>query len=155
MSKVPDQVAAFLAGRRIAVAGVSRDSRQPANAIFRKFKAAGYEVFAVNPATRDAEGGPCYATLAEVPGPIDGLLVAAPPAAAPALVRDAAARGIPRVWFHRSFGAGSVSDEAVAECRRLGLDPIVGGCPMMYCAPVDVAHACMRWLLRWGGKVPG
>ena len=27
--------------------------------------------------------------------------------------------------------------------------------PMMYVAPVDPAHRCMRWLLRWGGRVPG
>ena len=38
----------FLAQKRIAVAGVSRDSRQPANAIFRRLLSAGHEVFAVN-----------------------------------------------------------------------------------------------------------
>jgi predicted CoA-binding protein len=49
MSKKPKQVIEFLGKRRIAVAGVSRDSRQPANAIYRKLKGAGYQVYAVNP----------------------------------------------------------------------------------------------------------
>jgi hypothetical protein len=34
------------------------------------------------------------------------------------------------------------------------LQCIVGGCPLMYCEPVDLPHRCMRWLLRMGGKVP-
>jgi hypothetical protein len=25
----------------------------------------------------------------------------------------------------------------------------------MYCAPVDFGHRCMRWWLRWQGRVPG
>jgi uncharacterized protein len=58
------------------------------------------------------------------------------------------------VWFHRSFGQGSVSDEAVAECERLGLTAIVGGCPLMYCEPIDFSHRCMRAILRWRGRVP-
>jgi len=30
----------------------------------------------------------------------------------------------------------------------------VGGCPLMYCEPVDFAHRCMCALLRWRGRVP-
>jgi hypothetical protein len=65
-----------------------------------------------------------------------------------------AAHGVTHVWFHRSFGQGSVSDEAVRECREHGMVPIVGGCPLMYAEPVDVAHRCMRWWLRWVQRVP-
>ncbi len=49
MTPTPDSIAAFLQGRRLAVAGVSRDPAQPANAIFRRLKASGYDVFPVNP----------------------------------------------------------------------------------------------------------
>jgi hypothetical protein len=59
-----------------------------------------------------------------------------------------------QVWFHRSFGTGSVSAEAVAVCRAHGIEPIVGGCPLMFCEPVDVGHRCMRWWLQWRGRVP-
>lgn len=39
----------FLSQRRIAVAGVSRDARQPANLVYRRLRQAGHDVFAVNP----------------------------------------------------------------------------------------------------------
>jgi hypothetical protein len=154
MSQLPAQVAAFLGGRRIAVAGVSRDSRQPANLIFRKLRTAGYEVFAVNPKATSVEGGPCFAALRDVPVALDGVVIAVAPAISAEVVREAAELNVKRVWLHRSFGTGSVSAEAVRTCEAHGIECIAGGCPMMYCAPVDFGHACMRWLLRLGGKVP-
>ena len=69
-------------------------------------------------------------------------------------MRQASERGIERVWFHRSFGDGSVSAEALEECRSRGIEPIVGGCPMMYCGNVDVGHRCFRWLLGLRDRVP-
>lgn len=148
MSKVPDQVAEFLRGKRFAVAGVSRQPGQAANAIYRKLRGSGYEVFPVNPNATEAEGVRCYPDLAAIPGPVDGLVVATHPRVAVDLVRQCAGRGVPRVWFHRSFGEGSVSQDAVQECRARGIQCIVGGCPLMYCEPVDIAHRCMRWWLR-------
>jgi uncharacterized protein len=71
-----------------------------------------------------------------------------------AVVRQAARCGVRAVWFHRSFGTGSVSDAAVAECKCLNVTAIVGGCPLMYCEPVDVVHRCMRAVLAWRGGLP-
>lgn len=155
MRPLPDAVATFLSGRRFVVAGVSREGKLPANAIFRKLRASGYEVIPVNPNASELEGATCYPDLAAVPGPVDGVVVATPPAAAEGVVRQAAARGIRRIWFHRSFDQGSVSEAAVAACSELGIEPIVGGCPLMYCAPVDLAHRCFRWWLARTGRVPG
>jgi predicted CoA-binding protein len=155
MAKVPEPVAEFLSGKRFAVAGVSRDSGQPANAVYRKLRDAGYEVIGINPNTTAAEGGRCHPDLASVPGPIDGVVIATHPAVSATVVRQCAERGVRRVWFHRSFGDGSVSEEAVHECEARGIACIVGGCPLMYCDPVDLGHRCMRWVLRWQGRVPG
>jgi predicted CoA-binding protein len=154
MARIPHSVAAFLRGRRFAVAGVSRDPRQAANAVYRKLAGAGYEVFPVNPNTTEAEGGTCYRDVGAVPGPLDGVVIATAPGVSAQVVRDCAARGVPRVWFHRSFGDGSVSDEAVTECAMRGVDCIVGGCPLMFCEPVDVGHRCMKWWLQRQGRVP-
>lgn len=152
MARVPDNIAAFLRGRTIAIAGVSRDRNQPANHIHRKLRDAGYDVVAVNPAAPVVDGIAAVPDLHAIGVPVDGVVVATPPEAGLAIVRACAELGIRRVWFHRSIGQGSVSAEAVAEGRTLGLDCIVGGCPMMYCEPVDVVHRCMRWLLRSPGR---
>jgi len=154
MATIPPPVAEFLSGRRFVVAGVSRAGDVPANAIFRKLRASGFEVVPVNPHADELEGVPCYPDLAAVPGEIDGLVIATPPAAALDLVRQAGARGVRRVWFHRSFGEGSVAEEAVRECAGRGIEPIVGGCPLMYCDPVDFGHRCMRWWLNRKGTLP-
>lgn len=153
--RMPQNVAEFLAGKRFAVAGVSRDPRQAANLIYRKLRASGYDVIPVNPNAAEVEGTRCYPDLGEVPGAIDGVLVATHPRVAVDVVRQCAERGVPRVWFHRAIGQGSLSGDAVRACRDRGMACIVGGCPMMYCEPVDPGHRCMRWLLRWGGRIPG
>lgn len=154
MGRTPDAVAAFLRGRRFAVAGVSRRANQPANAIFRRLKQTGYDVFPVNPLASEVEGTTCYRDIATVPGPLDGVVIVTAPGVAADVVRLCSDCGVPRVWFHRSFGNGSVSEEAVRLCEERGIACIVGGCPMMFCEPVDVAHRCMRWWLQKQARVP-
>lgn len=154
MFHVPEAVVQFLRGKRIVVAGVSRQSTQPANAIFRKLKGLGYEVVPVNPQATSLEGAVCYPDLASVPGVVDGVIAAVHPKVSAELVRQCADQGVKRIWFHRSFGEGSVSTEALAECKTRGIESIEGGCPMMYCAPVDLGHRCMRWWLGHQGRLP-
>lgn len=154
MDKTPESVTSFLRGRRFAVAGVSRQPGQAANAVFRKLRDAGYEVFPVNPRAPEVEGVTCYSTVGSVPGQLDGVVIATAPDVSAQIVRDCSAHHVRHVWFHRSFGNGSVSEEAVRECGSRGLDCIVGGCPLMFCDPVDVGHKCMRWWLQRQGRVP-
>lgn len=155
MSSVPPLIAAFLAGDPIVVAGVSRAGNTPANAIFRKLRDSGHQVIPINPNASEVEGQPCFSGLASVPGPVHGVMIVTHPSISASVARAAASRGVKHIWFHRSFGAGSVSSEAVQECRAYGVEPIVGGCPLMYCQPVDFGHRCFRWWLRLQHRVPG
>ncbi|HVL66816.1 MAG TPA: CoA-binding protein [Vicinamibacterales bacterium] len=153
MPPIPQEIAEFLACKRIAVAGVSRTGGSAGNGILRKLRAQGYDAIPVNPHAVQLGGTACYRDLASIPGDVDGVVIAVAPEAGAELVRAAAARGIRRVWLHRSIGQGSVSGDAVAECRRLDLTCIVGGCPLMYCEPVDIVHRCMRAVLAWRGRL--
>ncbi|MDE2181631.1 MAG: CoA-binding protein [Alphaproteobacteria bacterium] len=155
MTRTPSSIVEFLAGKRIAVAGVSRQSRGVGNAIFHKLRDTGFEVLPINPNATEIEGIPCYPDVTSIPGDIDGVVIATHPDAALGVVRKCAEKGVRRVWFHRSFGAGSASDEAAEECKRRGITAIVGGCPLMYCEPVDRGHRCFRWWLQLTGRVPG
>lgn len=155
MTNVPPSIAAFLAADPIAVAGVSRNGNTPANAIFRRLRDSGRQVIPLNPNASEIEGQACFSDLASVPGPVHGVMVVTHPSISASVARAAAARGVKHIWFHRSFGAGSVSPEALQECRAHGVEPIVGGCPLMYCEPVDLAHRCFRWWLRQQHRVPG
>jgi len=154
MAQVPALVVEFLKGKRIAVAGVSRGNASAANPVFRKLRDSGYEVFPVNPKASEIEGVRCYPDLASIPAALDGVVVATHPGVAAEVVRQTAARPGVRLWFHRSFGQGSISPEAVQECTRLSIPCIVGGCPLMYCEPVDIAHRCVRAWLGWRRRLP-
>ena len=154
MAKLPGAVDEFLRGEKLAVAGVSRDAKQPANLIFRRLSDSGHQVLPVNPKASEVEGVECYPDVLSLPDDVHGVVVVTPPGASAQVVKECGERGIGRVWFHRSFGNGSVSEEAIQACEAGGMDCIVGGCPMMFVEPVDIAHKCMRWWLQRTGKVP-
>ena len=144
----------FLAQKRIAVVGALWSSDEPANLVFRKLRKSGHEVFAVDPHTAEVEGTTCFPDLRSIPGGVDAVLVATPPTTAAATVRECAELGITRIWLHRALGQGSFSDEAVCIARDAQLTLIPGACPMMFCAPVDLPHKCMRWVLNVAGRLP-
>jgi predicted CoA-binding protein len=155
MSDRPASVTAFLAGKRIAVAGVSRDPKgHVGNAILKKFAASGYETFAVNPNATEIEGATCYPAIGAIPGDIDGVVIATHPAMAATVVRQCADKGVRHIWFHRSFGQGSVSPEALDAAKSAGIETIASGCPMMFLEPVDGGHKFICRLLQFFGKVP-
>lgn len=133
---------------------MSRGKGQAANAIFRKLRDSGYEVFPINPKATEVEGVRCFPDVGALPAPADGVVIATHPNVAVDVVRQCADHGVKRVWLHRSVGSGSVSAAAIRECGARRIECVVGGCPLMYCEPVDPAHRCMRWLLGWSGRVP-
>ena len=147
----------FLAQKRIAVAGVSRnDGQHPVgNLIYRRLKTTGHDVFAVNPQMRTFEGDRCYPDLQSIPGGVDGVVIITRPETTKRIVHDCNDAGVPRVWMHQSLGKGSsVSPEAVEYCRQHGISVIAGACPMMYGDGADFGHTCMRWILRVTGGLP-
>jgi predicted CoA-binding protein len=146
--------AEFLAQPRIAIAGVSRDPKQPANLIYRRLRDAGHVVFAVNPNAEEVEGDRCYAAITEIPDGVDGVVVVTPPQASAAVVEDCALAGVPRVWLHRGIGPGSVSEDAIESCRTHGIAVIPGGCPNMFGATSDRGHRGMLHVLQVTGKIP-
>ena len=154
MNALKEAVESFLGQKRIAVAGVSRNKNEAANIVYRKLRDSGYQVFPINPAASELEGNTCYADLKSVPGGVDAVVIATHPEVTAQIVRDCVELGISHVWMHRSFGGGSVSDEAVEYCREHGIRVIPGACPVMFCDPVDLGHKCMRWFLKLTGGLP-
>ena len=147
----------FLAQKRIAVAGVSRDrSHHPAgNLIYHRLKTTGHDVFPVNPHMQTFEGDRCYPNLGSIPGGVDGVVIITRPETTEQIVRDCSEAGVRRVWMHRSMAKGSsVSAAAVAYCRQHDISVIAGACPMMFGPGVDFGHTCMRWMMKLTGGLP-
>ena len=145
----------FLSQRRIAVTGVSREpASHGANAVYRRLKERGYEVFAVNPNADTVEGDRAYHDLRAIPGGVDAVVIATAARHGTEIVRQCKELGVNRVWMHAGPGESSVSEDAVEYCRAHGMSVIAGGCPLMFEPTADFGHRCIRWLLERRGVVP-
>jgi predicted CoA-binding protein len=156
MPRIKEAVSEFLASKRIAVTGVSRDPKggHGSNAVYQRLRQRGYEVFAVNPNAEQVEGDRCYHDLASIPGGVDAVVIGTRPEVAEATMRQCAELGIKRVWMHRGPGPGSVSKAAADYGRRHGITVIDGGYPLMFDPAADVGHKAMRLVFTLTGNVP-
>jgi predicted CoA-binding protein len=155
MQKIKEAASEFLANKRVAVTGVSRDPKSHgSNVVYKRLRERGYEVFAVNPNTDVVEGDACYPDLRSIPGGVDAVVIATRPELAEATVRECADLAIKHVWMHRGPGTGSVSEKATEYGRQRGLTVIDGGCPCMFGPTADLGHKAMRIALTWSGNVP-
>jgi predicted CoA-binding protein len=155
MPTIKEAAADFLANRRIAVTGVSRQPGQHgSNVVYTRLRERGYEVFAVNPNADEVEGDAAYPDLRSIPGGVDAVVIGTRPEVAEDTMRECAELGIERVWMHRGPGRGSVSDAATAYGRERGIAVIDGGCPCMFDPTADRGHKVMRVLFTLNGNVP-
>jgi len=106
--------------RRVAVIGASADRRKFGNRAVRAYLRQGHEVFPINPHAREVEGLPAYASVLDVPGPIDMATFYVPPEIGLTVIDEVAAKGIGEVWLN----PGSESPELVARARAFGIEPI-------------------------------
>ncbi|MFA5263438.1 MAG: CoA-binding protein [Opitutaceae bacterium] len=146
-------VSEFLAGKVIAIVGVSHNPRKGVGCfLLRKFRDAGYRAHPVNPSAKEIEGVACFPNLKAIPETIDGILLVTNPKDSLGVVKECAELGVKRVWFHRSLGQGSYSKEAEEFCRQNGIGAITIGCPAMY-LNADIAHRCFKFFLSMAGKL--
>jgi predicted CoA-binding protein len=158
MAKIDPLVKDFLAQKKIAVVGVSDKRETGCNSNYKKFKAAGYKVYAVNPRISTFDGDPCYPDLKSLPEKPDAVFILANPGVTDQIVRQCVELGVKHVWMHCMMGTkpglaasmSSVSAEAVRLCRENGITVIPGSCPNQFLKP-DFGHATMRVLWRTFG----
>ena len=117
----------MLAGRRVAVVGLSDDPARPSYGVSAHMLRAGYTILPVNPNCATALAQTCYATLAQVPGPVDVVNVFRRPLACAQVVREAIAAAARGVWLQ----SGIVNDEARQLAADAGLDFVQDRCIMV------------------------
>ncbi len=155
MPTMNEMVDDFLVQKRIAVAGVSRGGKSPANLIYEKLKREGHTVYAINPNAEMIDGEPAYADVKSTPEKADGVVIVTNPALTEQIVKQCADAGIPRAWIHSSVVHGSsVTEAAIQYGEAHGVKVIPGGCPMMFGTKADIFHKGMCWWMKTTGKLP-
>ena len=110
----------------VAVIGASSNRRKFGNKAVRAFRQQGYTVIPINPHESDVEGLRAFASVLDVPGPIDMATFYVPPDIGEQVIGQVARKQIPEVWLN----PGSESDELIARARALSIEPIIA-CSIM------------------------
>ena len=105
----------------VAVIGASNHREKFGNRAVRAYRQQGYTVIPINPHEREIEGLKTYASVLDVPGPIDMASFYVPPEVGARVIGEVIAKGIPEVWLN----PGADSDALIALARALGIRPIV------------------------------
>jgi predicted CoA-binding protein len=105
----------------VAVIGASNDRHKFGNRAVRAFQQRGYTVVPVNPHVAEVEGLKTYASITDVPGPVDMASLYVPPEVGERLIDDIARKGVGEVWLN----PGAESDALIARARALNIEPIV------------------------------
>jgi predicted CoA-binding protein len=105
----------------VAVIGASSNRNKFGNRAVRAFQQQGYTVVPINPHEAEVEGLKSYASVMDVPGPIDMASIYLPPEIGEQVIDEIARKGIPEVWLN----PGAESDALIARARALHIQPIV------------------------------
>jgi len=104
----------------IAVIGASSNRRKFGNRALRAYRQQGYTVLAINPNEAEVEGQKTFASVLDVPGPIDMATFYVPPEIGERVIEEVARKGIAEVWLN----PGAESDALVARAQALNIRPI-------------------------------
>ncbi len=140
----------FLGQKTFAFVGVSRTPRQFANSAFREMRKAGYRLLPVHAEMETFEGLPCHRRLVDIREAVDGAIVMVAPERAEAVVEEAAAAGIKRIWFQQQ----GANQAAIAACARLGISAVHDQCILMFVPGTTFPHRLHRGILRFFGRLP-
>ncbi|WP_456431158.1 CoA-binding protein [Thermosulfuriphilus sp.] len=83
--------------RSVAVIGASRDPGKVGHDVVRNLLSFGYpgKIYPVNPKAQRILDLPCYASLKEVPGPVDLAVIAVPVEIVPQVITDCGQKEVP------------------------------------------------------------
>src|SRR5512136_324653 len=87
----------FLASRRVALVGFSRDPKDFSRMLDAQLRSRGYEVVPVHPEGGERDGRTCFPRVSSVEPPVDAALLLVPPAQAEGVARDCLDAGVRRI----------------------------------------------------------
>jgi uncharacterized protein len=148
------QIQDFLAEKRLAIVGVSRDAKDYTRVVFDEFVKRGYDVVPVNPLAAEIDGKPCLGRLADIKPPVQAALFLIPPKNTDDMMQDCADAGIKKVWFRRKLRHEEHSSNTLSFCKEHKVSVISGFCPLMFLAGDVSIHRFHGFLLKLFGKYP-
>ncbi len=126
--------------QRVAIVGLSGNELRASNFVGRYLLRNGYDVIPVNPREETILGRTSYASLADIPDPVDTVDVFRKPDAVPDIARDAVAIGAKCLWLQYNV----ISEDGARIAIAGGLDVVMDRC-------MKVEHARYLGRMHWLG----
>ena len=111
--------------RTIAVVGCSPKHERPGHYVAKYLQDLGYRVIPVNPGQTEILGEKCYASLRDIPEPVDMVDCFRRAEDIPPVVEDAIAIGAKFVWMQ----LGIVNEAAAQRATGAGIEAVMNRCP--------------------------
>jgi len=116
--------------KNIAMVGLSPNPYRPSHFAAIYMLAEGYNIIPVNPMAAEILGRKSYASLKDIPGPVEVVDLFRKSADVPPLVDEAIEIGAKVIWMQ----LGVINEEAAAKAQAAGLEVVMDRC-------VKIEHA--------------
>ena len=126
--------------KTLAVVGLSANWWRPSYFAAKYMQDHGYRVIPVNPTYQEVLGQKCYASLRDIPEPIDIVDCFRESGEIPPIADDAIAIRAKVLWMQ----LGVINHEAAEKARAAGLEVVMDRC-------VKIEHARLFGGLNWAG----
>lgn len=113
--------------KTIAVVGLSPNPQRPSHPVADYLQRHGYSIVPVNPNEQEILGEQCYASLSDIPFPVDIVDVFRQPEAVPPIAEEAVKIGAKAIWLQ----LGVISPAGVAIAEHGGLAVVMDRCIMV------------------------
>ncbi|MFA9439015.1 CoA-binding protein [Uliginosibacterium sp. sgz301328] len=110
--------------KTIAMVGASPDPERPSHHVATSLQSLGYRIVPVRPGLDSLFGEKAYASLRDIPFPVDIVDVFRASAAVGPIVDDAIAIGAPRLWLQE----GVVNEPEALRAQAAGMQVVMDRC---------------------------
>lgn len=144
------EIESFFAVKKIAIAGVSRDSKKFGRQVFIELTSRGYDIYPINPNTQTIGGLPCFQSIKELPNDVKNLVIITPKRETEAIVKEAVQKGIPNIWIQQT----SETPESIRYAEERNVKVIHHECILMWTTPINGVHKFHKTIKKLFGRLP-
>ena len=144
----------FLAIKRFAMVGVSRNGRDFSRRLYAEFLDRGYEVIPVNPFMQAVGDRKCFERVRDISPGVSSALLMTPSGVIEEVLQECADAGINLAWIYGMNGEKKYGRSIEEARKKFGMKIIAGYCPYMFLPSASLFHRFHRAVWKFTGKYP-
>ena len=140
----------FLAPKKMAIAGVSGNTKKFGYVIFNELQQKGFDICPINPKLDEVDGVKAYKSVSDIPDSYDRLFIVTPKSETDKIIKKAAEKGIKHVWVQQTSNTKVTRQIA----KENNVELIEKECIFMFADPIISIHKFHRAIWKILGILP-